>query len=82
MRRCPAPTAIPPHEDLRPEARGGRLDPGRGELWLDAFVNAFPAGTTIELEVPNAARADLSVNDRACLTGKATRAFLGKIKSA
>jgi sugar phosphate isomerase/epimerase len=79
---CDAPMAIPPPDGLRPEARSARLDPGRGELWLDAFVNAFPAGTTIELEVPNAARADLSVNDRARLTGDATREFLGKIKSA
>jgi sugar phosphate isomerase/epimerase len=73
---CDAPSAIPPAEGLRPEARGGRLDPGDGKLWLDAFVDAFPHGTTIELEVPIAARAGLSITERARLTGEATRIFL------
>lgn len=75
---CDAPAAIPTPDHLRTEARGGRLDPGDGELWLDEFVAAFPVGTPIELEVPNAARAHLPITERARRTGHATREFLGR----
>jgi sugar phosphate isomerase/epimerase len=76
---CDAPAIVPTGVDaLRAEARGGRLDPGDGRLWLDAFVAAFPPATPIEIEAPNAMRSHLSVLERARLTGTATRAFLAR----
>ena len=39
---CDALPAQPSPQDLRSEARGGRLYPGEGGLWLPEFVAAFP----------------------------------------
>ena len=76
---CDARAAIPSSVDgLRSEARSDRLYPGEGELWLDAFVDAFPAGTPIAVEAPNAALAGLPVLERARLAGQATRRMLDR----
>jgi sugar phosphate isomerase/epimerase len=73
---CDAPQARPPAERNRDEARRNRLYPGEGELWLEAFLDAFPPGTPIAVEAPNAAFAHLPPADRARLAGEATRRLL------
>ncbi len=69
---CDAPATIPAADALRTEARSHRLYPGEGQLWLDAFLDAFPADTPIGVEAPNAAAADLPFRQRARLAGEAT----------
>jgi len=56
---CDAALRAPDSSDeaLMQEARTARLPAGSGELPLDAFLDALPAGTEIEYEV---ARADLA----------------------
>jgi sugar phosphate isomerase/epimerase len=73
---CDAPAKIPAADALRAEARGNRLYPGEGQLWLDAFLDAFPAGTPIGVEAPNAEVAGLPFRQRARLAGEATFNFL------
>jgi sugar phosphate isomerase/epimerase len=73
---CDAPQARPAPERNRDEARHNRLYPGEGELWLEAFLDAFPAGTPIAVEAPNAAYAHLPPAERARLAGAATRRLL------
>jgi sugar phosphate isomerase/epimerase len=73
---CDAPQAKPAPEKNRDEARGNRLYPGDGELWLDAFVAAFPPDTPIAVEAPNAATRNLPITERARLAGEATRRLL------
>lgn len=74
---CDAVAAPPPPEGLRDEARGGRLYPGEGGLWLDSFVSAFPPGTPMAIEAPNAARTfALSPEERARRAAQATRDLL------
>jgi len=51
---CDVPAEPPSFEVLRAEARGGRLYPGEGGLWLEEFVNAFPADTALAIEAPPA----------------------------
>jgi sugar phosphate isomerase/epimerase len=74
---CDVPAALPPPGGERDEARGGRLYPGEGGLWLDAFVAAFPPGTPMAIEAPNTARtAALSPEERARLAFAATQRLL------
>jgi sugar phosphate isomerase/epimerase len=73
---CDAPAAKPPADKNRDEARRNRLYPGQGELWLDAFVAAFPADTPVAVEAPNAAFSHLPAAERARLAGEATRRLL------
>jgi sugar phosphate isomerase/epimerase len=74
---CDAPAAIPPAEAIRPEARGARLYPGEGGLWLDRFLAAFPPGTPMAVEAPIADA--LPVEARARRAGAATRALLDRL---
>jgi sugar phosphate isomerase/epimerase len=73
---CDAPAVVPSADGLRVEARSNRLYPGEGQLWLDAFLDAFPAGTPVGVEAPNAALAGLPFAERARLAGTATLNFL------
>ncbi len=79
---CDVPAAPPPPEGLRPEARGGRLYPGEGGLWLDDFVAAFRPGTPMVVEAPNAARSALPPLERARLAAVTTRNLLRRHDSA
>ena len=76
MHLCDAPARPPAFEDLRAEARGGRLYPGEGGLWLDAFVSAFPADAAVAVEAPCASTAALPPAVLAQLAGNACRAVL------
>lgn len=73
---CDAPATKPPPERNRDEARGNRLYPGEGELWLDAFIGAFAPDTPVAVEAPNAKFAHLPPAERARLAGEATRRLL------
>jgi sugar phosphate isomerase/epimerase len=70
---CDAPAVLPSRDKVRPEARGGRLYPGEGHLWLAEFLDAFPSGTPIAVEAPNASLSGLPVAERARRAGQATR---------
>jgi sugar phosphate isomerase/epimerase len=73
---CDAPRARPAPEHNRDEARHNRRYPGEGELWLEAFLAAFPADTPVAVEAPTAATAHLPAAERARLAGEATRRLL------
>jgi|HubBroStandDraft_6_1064221.scaffolds.fasta_scaffold173759_1 sugar phosphate isomerase/epimerase len=73
---CDAPKARPAAERNRDEARYNRLYPGEGELWLDAFLDAFPPDTPVAVEAPQAAFAHVPAAERARLAGAATRRLL------
>jgi sugar phosphate isomerase/epimerase len=60
--RMPGPTAI---EDLRAEARGGRLLPGHGGLPLLEFISTLPPLIPLTVEVPGATFGTLDVQARA-----------------
>jgi sugar phosphate isomerase/epimerase len=70
---CDAPAEPPPHDGLRAEARGERLYPGEGGLWLREFVAAFPPGTPAAIEAPSRRHAECSPEERARLAGEACR---------
>jgi sugar phosphate isomerase/epimerase len=76
MHLCDAPGTPPPPDGLRAEARGERLYPGDGALWLSAFVAAFPPGTPAAIEAPTKRHAAASPLDRARLAGAACRHLL------
>ena len=78
MHLCDAPARPPAFEDLRAEARGGRLYPGEGGLWLDAFVRAFPPGAAVAVEAPYAGTATLPTAMRARMAADACRATLAR----
>lgn len=73
---CDGPAAPPPATGLRAEARGERLYPGLGELWLDAFLRAFAPDTPAGIEAPSAVFAALPPAERARRAGEATRRLL------
>lgn len=70
------PSAPPPREELRAEARGRRLYPGDGELWLTDFVAALPKDAPLAIEAPSERYANLSTLERAALAAKKLRALL------
>jgi sugar phosphate isomerase/epimerase len=73
---CDAPKLPPAPAALRDAARGGRLYPGEGGLWLKDFLAAFPANTPIAIEAPNSALSHLPAHQRAALAMAATRRLL------
>src|SRR5262245_33342464 len=73
---CDAPRRPPAPAALRDEARGGRLYPGEGGLWLKEFLAAFPVNTPIAIEAPNHALSHVPPHQRAALAMAATRRLL------
>lgn len=73
---CDAPRAIPAPDQLRVEARMGRLFPGDGELWLHEMLDALPADVMLDLEAPTLADAKLPPLDKARKAMEKTRRFL------
>jgi sugar phosphate isomerase/epimerase len=73
---CDAAKTPPAPAALRDEARGGRLYPGEGGLWLKEFLAAFPTEAPIAIEAPNAAYSHLPPSERAALAMAATRRLL------
>ena len=76
---CDAVAEPPAAENLRKEARGEKLYPGEGGLWLKEFVRAFPMDTPLEVEAPSARHAHLSLAERAELAARRTRELLEQI---
>ena len=80
---CDAPSSLPPPDLMRAEARGDRLYPGEGDLWLDQLLESIPTDTPVSVEVPHRRHADRSVAERASIAGDALRAFLaGKVETS
>jgi sugar phosphate isomerase/epimerase len=76
---CDARRAHPPRDQLRAEARGGRLYPGQGELCIADLVRALPTGVALDVEAPAAADAALPAATKAAKAATATRAFLASM---
>jgi sugar phosphate isomerase/epimerase len=79
MHLCDAPAIPPAPEGVRSEARGGRLYPGEGGLWLGEFIRAFPRNTPIAIEAPNERRSGLAPAARATLAVSGTRRLLEEL---
>jgi sugar phosphate isomerase/epimerase len=78
---CDAPRAAPSADKLRAEARSGRLYPGDGELPLDQFFDALPAGCLIDIEAPCAADSGLAPEEKAKNAAAAMARFLNQHQS-
>jgi sugar phosphate isomerase/epimerase len=78
---CDASARIPPDEDVLAEARGRRLYPGDGELWLDELLDVLPDDIAISVEVPGAIDSSHSVRDRARGAADAVRAYLARYRA-
>jgi sugar phosphate isomerase/epimerase len=81
LQLCDASSCMPEGDDLIREARGGRLYPGEGSLWLDELLDALPGNVDISVEVPNASDPGRTVHERARLAAAATREFLARYRS-
>lgn len=78
---CDAPAFVPGNrsaEELRRESRTARLLPGEGELWLDALLDALPAGIPVSIEAPSARHAGLPAAERARLAYKASERLFAR----
>ncbi len=75
---CDAPAKLPPLEEYLAEARGGRLYPGDGELWLQELVALLPADVPLSVEVPRAIDAGRSVAERAMQAAEAMHRFFAR----
>ncbi len=83
MQLCDASPQVPQDDDgLIREARGGRLHPGEGSLWLESLLDAMPADVDISVEVPNTNDAGRTVQERARLAGASAEAFLDRYRSS
>ncbi len=79
---CDAARDPPPSGDLRTEARGARLYPGEGALWLEDFVRAFSPLTAFAIEAPSLRHAASPPAARAHLAAAASRALLARCGSS
>jgi sugar phosphate isomerase/epimerase len=77
---CDAPAALPGREGLRAEARGGRLYPGEGELWLSEFIAAFPQDTPAAVEAPSSRYASMPPVERARLASDGSRRLFERVE--
>lgn len=77
---CDAPVAQP-RDDAAciAEARGGRLIPGEGGLWLRELMAALPADIAISVETPHHADAALSFVEKARKGIDGTHRFLDSL---
>lgn len=73
---APALTATPSLDELRHEARTGRLHPGEGNLPLYDFLDALPADVEIEVEVPRPETKHLPLAERAKVARARAMEFL------
>jgi sugar phosphate isomerase/epimerase len=83
LQLCDAP-AIQPASDAAciVEARGERMMPGEGALWLCELMEILPADLPISVETPHKGDQALSYLDRARLGMTATRRFLDSCRGA
>ena len=71
-----APATRPAPQDLRREARTGRLYPGEGQLPLFEILDALPDAVPLDVEAPLGASLILPAHEQARLAAEATRRFL------
>jgi hypothetical protein len=79
---CDARAVRPPQNELRTEAREGRLFPGEGALPLRELLDALPEGIPLGVEAPCMQYANLPPVERGRLCGAATRAFIERYRHA
>lgn len=80
LQLCDAPAAQPASDaDAIAEARGARLLPGEGDLWLKELMAQLPRDIWISVETPHASVAGLSFTEKAKRGMQATRAFLDSL---
>ncbi|HEV2510726.1 sugar phosphate isomerase/epimerase family protein [Bosea sp. (in: a-proteobacteria)] len=80
LQLCDAPAAQPAsNADTIAEARGARLLPGEGDLWLKELMAELPRDIWISVETPHESVAGLSFIDKAKRGMQATRAFLDSL---
>ncbi|MFX8809325.1 hypothetical protein ABTM66_19850, partial [Acinetobacter baumannii] len=65
---------------LRAEARGARLYPGEGELWLADLLAARPADIPIAVEAPTARHGHLPLLDQARMAATLSRSMLEQVR--
>jgi sugar phosphate isomerase/epimerase len=63
------------------EARGGRLDPGRGTLWLNELMDVLPDNIEISVEVPGAIPVDASVQERSTRAAQGLDRWLARYRA-
>lgn len=80
LQLCDA-TAHQPETDAAciAEARGGRLMPGEGALWLQELMAVLPSDIPISVETPHAGDQTLSALEKATRGKKATERFLARL---
>jgi sugar phosphate isomerase/epimerase len=83
LQLCDA-AAVQPTDDAGriAEARGGRMMPGEGALWLRELMAVLPPDVAISVETPHKGDTGLSFLERAQRGMTATRAFLSSLKTA
>lgn len=80
LQLCDAPAAQPATDaDCIAEARGARLLPGEGDLWLQELMATLPDDIWISVETPHASVAGLSFTAKAQRGMDATRRFLDSL---
>lgn len=75
---CDASAVLPPLEEYLAEARGGRMYPGDGELWLQELLDALPADVPLSVEVPRDIDSCRSVAERARQAADSMRRFFAQ----
>lgn len=80
LQLCDAPDKQPASDtDAIAEARGARLLPGEGDLWLKELMAVLPRDIWISVETPHASVSHLSFTEKAQRGIDATRRFLSSL---
>ncbi|MGV6875018.1 sugar phosphate isomerase/epimerase family protein [Pseudochelatococcus sp. B33] len=80
LQLCDAPALQPADDDARiAEARGARMMPGEGGLWLKELMTTLPRDIAISVETPHKGDSSLSFPEKALSGLAATHAFLESI---
>lgn len=75
---CDAAAQLPPLEEYVAEARGGRLYPGEGDLWLKELLDVLPDDVPLSVEVPRKEDFGKSAGQCARQAAKAMGRFLAQ----
>jgi len=75
---CDAPAMLPPLEEYLAEARGRRMYPGDGELWLQELLDVLPADVPLSVEVPRDIDLGRSALERARQAAESMRRFFSQ----
>jgi sugar phosphate isomerase/epimerase len=78
---CDASAHVPQLEELRQEARTGRLYPGEGSLWLKEVLDVLRPNVPLSIEAPSSLHAGQSVEERALSAARALTAFFARCRA-